>query len=60
MLNTLDILGEEVKVSPKYVHMVKQLGIFRFGYFKLGKNFELSITISSNWDNQIIEKRQRK
>ena len=60
MLNTLDILGEGGKVSPKYVHIVKKLGIFRFGYFKLGKNFELSITISSNWDNQIIEKRQRK
>ena len=57
MLNTLDILGEEVKVSPKYVHMVKKFGIFRFSYFKLGKNFEMSITISSNWDNQIIEKR---
>ena len=60
MLNTLDILGEEVKVSLKYVHIVKQFGIFRFGYFKLGKNFEVSITMSSNWDNQIIEKRQRR
>lgn len=45
-------LGEvqTLPASPKYTHIVWQLGIFRFSYYHLGKKYTLRLELSSGWE----------